>query len=352
MSHPFDKPFTLVTTVFNEIARLDNTIRDIENQTLRPTEVVIVDAGSKDGTQERLERWAQESTIKVVVIVKPRCNVAEGRNLAIEKASYDLIASTDFGCQYHPKWLESIMTPFADPKTVCVAGNFGIKEELIETLPARADYILQRGYKVVMDEYFVPSSRSIAYYRNVWVQAGGYPEWLTLAADDTIFWYVLKAKQVPTIYVNEPYVYWLRHKTYKQFGKESFRYGLGQGEGKIEFRNFISNLLETALRWTLPVNLVLIAGLIAAGAGWTWLIVPVLGLLGQLTIGMRSYRFAWRNYQAMKSDKYNFEAFRAALYLTEVNRWFHLKGYFKGYFNKDKRKHEGAARLAQVLAGN
>ncbi len=350
----FDKPFTLVTTVFNEISRLDNTIRDIENQTVRPTEVVIVDAGSRDGTQERLERWSRESTIKVVVIVAPKCNVAEGRNIAIEKSSYDLIASTDFGCQYHPLWLESLMTPFNDPKIVCVAGAFEVKEDLIDTLAARADYILQRGYKLVMDEYFVPSSRSIAYYKHVWLKAEKYPEWLTLAADDTIYWYVLKAKQVPTLYVEEPYVYWLRHTTYKGFGKESFRYGLGQGEGKIQFRNFVSTIIETSLRWglvlTLPVLLVLIL-LVALGTSvpalvWVGLL-PILFL--QLTFGMRSYRFAWRSYQMVKNEKYNLEAFWTSLYLTEINRYQHLKGYYQGYYTKDPKKVKGAAELAKIL---
>lgn len=343
-----NKPFTLVTTVFNEISRLDKTISDVEAQTLRPAEIVIVDAGSKDGTLERLERWKQESTISIKVIVKPRCNVAEGRNIAIQESTHELIASTDFGCQYHPMWLESIMTPFENPEVVCVAGAFAIKEELVTTLPARADYILQRGYKLVMDEYFVPSSRSIAYYKHVWETAGGYPEWLTLAADDTIFWYVLKAKKVPTIYVEEPYVYWLRHSTYRGFGKESFRYGLGQGEGHIQFRNFISVSIETALRWSIPLNLVL-TFVFAAFCLPYWLFIPLWFL--QLTFGMRSYRFAWRNFQALKSDKYNWEAFWASLYLTEINRYWHIKGYIQGYWTKDKRKQDGAKELWSVLGG-
>lgn len=331
------------------MSRLDNTIRDVEAQTLRPTEIVIVDAGSKDGTQERLHRWAQESTISIKVIVQPRCNVAEGRNIAIEQASHDLIASTDFGCQYHPQWLESLMAPFEKPDTVCVAGGFAIKEELIQTLAARADYILQRGYKLSMDEYFVPSSRSIAYYKHVWETADRYPEWLTLAADDTIFWYVLKAKQVPTLYVEEPYVYWLRHNSYKGFGKESYRYGLGQGEGGIQYRNFLSNVIETALRWSIPLNLLFTLALTLLG-GWWWAITLPIWFM-QLTFGMRSYKFAWRNFQALKSEKYNWEAFWAALYLTEINRYFHIKGYIQGYWYRDVRKREGAAALAKVLDG-
>jgi glycosyltransferase involved in cell wall biosynthesis len=91
-----NQPFTLVTTVFNEISRLDNTIRDVEAQTVRPAEIVIVDAGSRDGTLERLERWRQESTISVKVIVKPKCNVAEGRNIAEDEVVKAILADNGF----------------------------------------------------------------------------------------------------------------------------------------------------------------------------------------------------------------------------------------------------------------
>ena len=79
--------FTLVTTVFNEITRLDKTIRDIEAQIILPDEIIITDAGSSDGTIERLEKWKDDSSIDIIVLQKPGCNVAEGRNLAIKNAS-------------------------------------------------------------------------------------------------------------------------------------------------------------------------------------------------------------------------------------------------------------------------
>ena len=104
--------FTLVTTVFNEAARLNETIHDIEQQTQHPDQIVIVDAGSKDETIDILNHWSETSSIDILVIIKEGCNVAQGRNLAIENSRNELIVSTDFGCRYHPEWLRSITFPF------------------------------------------------------------------------------------------------------------------------------------------------------------------------------------------------------------------------------------------------
>lgn len=341
-----NKPFTLVTTVFNEMRRLDNTIRDIENQTLKPTEIVIVDAGSKDGTLDRLDKWSKESSISIKVIVKPKCNVAEGRNLAIKEATYPLIASTDFGCQYHPKWLESIMTPFEDPSVRCTVGSFTVQEELVKNLAQRADWILQNGYQTALDEFFVPSSRSIAYYKDVWEECGEYPEWLTLTADDTIFYYVLKKKGIPYKVIPEPYVYWIRHTSAKAFYKESYRYGVGQGEGKISLRNFFSTTIETGIRWGFFLNLllVIINGIFCLGlpAWWALTLIPML-------VGFRSYKNAYKNWQGLKNEKYNLQAYLYALVMIEYNRYYHIKGYIEGYWFADERKQKGAAELAALL---
>jgi hypothetical protein len=49
------------------------------------------------------------------------------------------------------------------------------------------------------------------------------------------------------------------------------------------------------------------------------------------------------------ASKYNLEAFIAALYLIEVNRYFHLKGYIQGYWFSNERKQKGAVELAKIL---
>lgn len=335
--------FSLVTTVFNEAKRLSQTIKDIEDQSVKPDELVIVDAGSKDGTVEILEEWSRSSEIPIKVIIERGCNVARGRNIAISHAFHDLIVSTDFGCRFHPCWLQSITEPFIDPAMEVVGGSFTVRPDEMDTLAGKADYILQKGYPVVMDQNFSVSSRSIAYKKYVWERLKGYPEWLTLAADDTIFWRLIKKGGFKYRLVDKPYVYWMRHKTFTGFAKEDFRYGLGDGEGRINQRNVISKVLETLLRYSLFLNIILLPFTLSYSP---W---PFVCLLCQLP-GLRSYVRAFGNWLLVKKYGIGFSAFLASLYLTEVVRINYIKGYSKGYFSKNRMQVQEAKILQERLA--
>ena len=338
------KPFTLVSTVFNEMRRLNQTIADIEAQTRKPTELIITDAGSTDGTYERLLQWKAESSIAVVVLQMPKCNIAEGRNLAISKAAYPLIASTDFGCRFKPEWLANLMAPFdADPAVEVTGGAFSVIKEDIVTPAAKADFVLSKGYPVNMDEYFSVSSRSIGYCKYVWEQIGGYQEWLTLAADDTIFWRQIKKRGYKYALVSSPDVFWLRHKTFLAYGKENFRYGLGDGESGINYRNFISHVIETGHRW---LTFLLILGLPYLGR------YPMLAgiICGQIFL-LRSYRYAfkcWLVYR--KQPGYGLPNLFACFYMIEVTRVWYMRGYIKGRFYSTQRVKEGAKKIIAELA--
>lgn len=335
--------FSLVTTVFNEIKRLDQTIADIENQTLKPNEILIADAGSTDGTLERLRLWKEQSQISIVVFVLQGCNIAEGRNEAIRRAKNELIVSTDFGCRYKPQWLESLIKPFEDPEIQVVGGAFTIIESEVNTPSAKADYVLQNGYPVVMDQYFSTSSRSIAYYRSVWEKVGGYLEWLTLAADDTIFWRMIRQHKFRYQLVPEPNVFWLRHKTFKAFSKEAYRYGLGDGESQINFRNMVSHVVETAVRYVFFAFL-LCSPLILVSGQFLWILALI-----PLSFGLRSYKNAWRNWKAIAPEKgYGIGILFSCFRLIEQSRWQYLKGYFKGWLNPKDGVREGRAKLQGI----
>lgn len=335
------KPFSLVTTVFNEINRLDQTISDIEKQTLLPDEILIADAGSTDGTMERLERWKNESSIRISFFVLQGCNIAEGRNEAIRRARNELIVSTDFGCQYNPQWLEGLIKPFDDPEIRVVGGAFSILHNEVKSLSAKADYVLQNGYPVVLDRYFSASSRSIAYYRSVWEEVGHYKEWLTLAADDTIFWRQIKARKIRFHLAPEPNVFWLRHTTFKAFAKEAFRYGLGDGESTINFGNMRSHVLETGIRYLLFVFLLVLPLILVSGS---WMLAF---LLFPLSFGLRSYRNAYRNWKNLKKG-YGIDVLLASFWLIELSRWNYLKGYWKGWLFASEDQVKGRKELSGI----
>lgn len=335
------KKFTLVSTIFNEAKRLQQSLDEIANQTLVPDEIIIVDAGSTDGTINMLQEAAKTSKSDLKVIVSKGCNVAEGRNLAIKSASNNLIVSTDFGCRYDKKWLETLVSYFdKDPDLMVVGGGFAISEPDIDTPAGKADYILQNGYKLVIDDTFSVSSRSIAYYKSMWEKIGGYHEWLTLAADDTIFWREIKREGFKYAIDPQPLVFWNRHKRVKQFAKEAGRYGLGDGEGKINFKNFLSNVAETGLRWSILPFLAIFIFLLSDNL--RLLLAPIFVL--QL-FGLRSYIRAIRNMLSINNPKYGAKYLPLAFWMIETQRFAYIKNYIKGWLFKSDSQKQGQQKL-------
>lgn len=267
--------------------------------------------------------------------------MARGRNLAIAQASHQLIASTDFGCRFAPTWLEELMAPFAiDPQLQVVGGAFTIIRDEVDVLPAKADYVLSNGYPVVMDEYFSVSSRSIAYKKEVWDTIGGYPEWLTLAADDTIFWRQIRQHGFTHVFAPTPNVFWLRHKTFKGFGKEAFRYGLGDGESLINFKNFVSHVVETSCRYVLFAGIVL-QPFVYPALGWFGLAILV-----PFLIGLRSYLFAFKRWSAFKHlPGYGLSVLFGCFWMIEVTRRFYIRGYLKGWLQARPDQKEARKKL-------
>lgn len=335
--------FTLVSTVFNESDRLDRTLADLNAQTLQPNEVIITDAGSTDGTYEKLLAFAANAKMPVNILQEPKCNVAKGRNLAIKAATNPIILSTDFGCRFHPIWMESIIAPFNNPGTQVVGGAYAVIEAELTTEAEKVAYVLSNGYQFdAKADYFVPSSRSIAYKKEVFEKVGGYSEWLTLAADDLIFGMQIKKLGIPIVIVDRPLVYWGRHRKYIGYGKETFRYGLGDGEARIKYNNFLKYLVFIICR------LLFVAGIIVAATTQRF---SVLLITLVFSIGFIPYYHHLKNWLRLKSSKYNFSIFVKGIYMLELTHYNYLKGYINGYYYSSPGKKENAETLKRFFAG-
>lgn len=204
-----------------------------------------------------------------------------------------------------------------------MAGNFCVKLSMLDTTAAKSAYLLASGYKNVMDDNFIPSSRSIAYYKKVWSSVGGYPEWVTLAGDDTYFGYQLRNAGYLFFLSSKPMVYWGRHSNANAYDREAFRYGLGDGETKdsVNQRNALVKFIELLLRIGFVVFLIL-----------SFVLGPFLYfiiLAAICVIGFRPYIKLFKFWVAESSD-FTAAHFFTAILMLESNRWHYLKGYLKG----------------------
>lgn len=279
---------SLIATGLNEAGSLPAWLESVVNQTRPPDEVVLVDGGSQDRSLEILQSFVLDSPFPVKVISRPGANIAEGRNLAIRHARGPVIACTDFGCRLHPDWLEKLITPFEDdPRTEVSAGWF---RALSGGRPARR---LGWAHLPEVDpQEYLPSSRSVAYRKDAWALAGGYPTWLSLTGEDTYFSAELKRICRHWAFVPEAVVDWDAPDTPQAYWRKIRAWSVGDGESGAfpQFAWWSLIRLTTVPLMTLAV---------AAFAIPAWLLGLISGAAAALVVALAAVCAFWIAYRGV-----------------------------------------------------
>lgn len=103
---------SLVVPILNEATSLPQLLSGIEQQTVRPHELIFVDAGSTDGSTDLIESWWQShawSAGECKVLRLTGGLPGGGRNLGIHAAKSDWIAFIDGGITPDPDWIERLL---------------------------------------------------------------------------------------------------------------------------------------------------------------------------------------------------------------------------------------------------
>lgn len=166
---------SLIATVKDAAPFVGDFLDSVRSQTRAPDEVVILDGGSTDGTLDVLRgaSW-------VTVLEEPGANIARGRNLAIAKAAHDVLAVSDADCVLAPDWLEHIVRPLERGADVSMGMYQPLTTSFFEACAAAVS--IKERDEINPDRY-LPSARSVAFLRDAFEDAGGYPEWLEIGED-------------------------------------------------------------------------------------------------------------------------------------------------------------------------
>src|ERR1700722_8336274 len=179
----------LIATLFNEADNVSRWWDCLMHQTVLPDEIALVDGGSTDGTWEKLQELARKSPTPVR-LGRERCNIARGRNPAIQLTDAEIIAASDAGSFPQKNWFAEITRPLLADSKIDVVGGHNVT--LFEnTFQKSVEPLEEPAVEPVSSQQVYPSSRNTAFRRQAWLDVGGYPEWLTLTAEDALFNYEL-----------------------------------------------------------------------------------------------------------------------------------------------------------------
>ncbi len=225
---------SVITTFKNEQRAIAPFLEGLLAQSRRPDEIIMVDGGSTDHSIDKVQRFIQQGA-PVKVLLFPG-NRAVGRNAAIQEARFELIASSDVGSVPDKDWLRSLVAALEKNPDIGVASGVTLPkaENLFEECVATINL---PDPKEINPEYFLPSSRSMAFRKTVWERAGGYPEWLSWN-EDTLFNFSLRKAGAQFKFVPDAVVYWQPPGNIYHLFRQFYYYARGDGQAGIYLWEF------------------------------------------------------------------------------------------------------------------
>lgn len=216
-------------TTFNEEDSIADLLNSLLKQTRKPDEIVVVDGGSKDRTVEIIKSYKNK---KIKLFIK-KGSIAVGRNESVRCSRGDIVALIDAGCIAKSSWLENLTKDFIKEEVGLVAGFY--------EMPAKSSF--QKAVSVFLGvppqrfnpKTFLPSARSVAFRKSLWKKLGGFDEKLTMAGEDTKFFYEAVRCQTKIVRAKNAKVVWMevRHLTYKGALRKFYIYAKGDAQAGI-----------------------------------------------------------------------------------------------------------------------
>jgi GT2 family glycosyltransferase len=269
---------SIVVTVLNDRAGLAELLPALAAQRHPAQEIVIVDAGSGDGSVELVEYW-RERGLPVRVLRVPGAGISAGRNRGIAAARNDRIAITDAGCRPAPGWLGALAR--ALERYDFVAGTYTVdhatpfEHAVAVTLypdPSELHGRLRvptRVWQQMFGRRFRidrATGRSMAFRRTCWEHAGGFPENVGWGEDVAFSAAAVYADAYSTL-APDASVAWRGRRTWRENALMYWRYAEGEAILGVQPR-----AVARGLAWTLAGVLGLWGGrrgrlALAGGAG-------------------------------------------------------------------------------------
>jgi poly-beta-1,6-N-acetyl-D-glucosamine synthase len=263
---------TVIVPAYNESASIADTVRSLQNQTLPPAEIIVVDDYSTDDTGSIARALG-------VTVVRPPANTgskAGAQNFALPLVRTPFVMAVDADTTLAVNAIEKLMAAF-DGEDIAAACGFVVPRH-VRTMWERGRYIEYlfafTFYKQIQDYYGKPliASGCFSVYRTEVLRAHKGWSTRTLAEDMDLTWSFYQAQR-QVRFVPEALCYPIEPNTFRLMSKQLRRWSHG----------FVQNV---QLHWK---GLLQVPYLRSAVAVATWdavfastvylLIVPLLALI-------------------------------------------------------------------------
>ena len=183
--------FSVVISLFNKEKSIGNTIKSVLDQTLMDYEIIVINDGSTDKSEEIVRKFKNE---KIKLFTTKNQGVSQARNLGIEKSSGELIAFLDADDFWFPEHLQRLQELyFLFPDCGFYATNYEMYFSSKKTIPNVFIDIPKTEWRGIVTDFFKSSminritlTSAIAVPKNIFYEIGNFNPKITLGAGEDI----------------------------------------------------------------------------------------------------------------------------------------------------------------------
>lgn len=204
---------SIIIPAYNATSTIFKCLEALKKQTRKPTEVIIVDDGSKDGLEEKINRIKPKLKFHRLFFLKQHHKgVSEARNLGAKKAFGEILVFIDSDCVPGINWLENISNPFSNSKIGAVGGGYseGIDNSFWQRF-SHEELFFRRRKRI--GNVVTLLSNNMAIRHNIFWEVGGFAKEYPVCEDMLISYKIsLKYK-----------IIWLKNNGVKHHFKNNFK---------------------------------------------------------------------------------------------------------------------------------
>ena len=216
------KNISFYVPAYNAEKTIKDSITSIQNQSILPDEIILIDDCSTDKTVDIVKK--ELSNIKII-INKENMGLGYNRNLAIKESKNDLVAAIDADVVLDKYWLEKLIIEIEKENVLMCGGK--MNEQLLENKINvwRAKYYSQNwGERMLTNPPFLFGCNTIL-TKSVWKKVNGYDEKLKTNGEDIDFIHKIRSQtNSQIIYQPEAKCYHLQDDNIESLSKRVWRY--------------------------------------------------------------------------------------------------------------------------------
>ena len=193
---------SVIIPTYNRKKTLARAIQSVINQSLSPFEILIIDDGSNDGTEE----WVKENFRNIKYIYQNNHGVSSARNIGIENAYGDWVAFLDSDDEWLPnKLFEQVKSIQSNPKIKFFHTNEiwirnGVRVNQMKKHKKYGGYIFEKCLDICRI-----SPSSVLIQKEVFDNIGVFDESLRVCEDYDL-WLRITSKY-PVVFLDVPLIY-------------------------------------------------------------------------------------------------------------------------------------------------